>query len=262
MSETSAAGAGDGPTAGEQPGLPMFYRRLAALQLDRHGGLSLKVKQDAGYGFAAEAESVLLNTAEFAAAAAHYPIVFTSGESPLPVAALGLRAGQNLFVEPDGAWAGGALVPAYVERYPFLLVRQSDRTGMLLCVDDTSDLLVEDDSRPLFRDGQLTETAERILAYCTAFEQELAATWAFMAAVAEHDLLIPRRAEITLTTGEQLSVDGFCVIDEAKFNELPDEVFLDWRRRGWVALVYWHLASAANWARLATLALEAGPAED
>ena len=28
------------------------------------------------------------------------------------------------------------------------------------------------------------------------------------------------------------------VIDEAKFNAMPDEVFLDWRKKGWLALVY------------------------
>ena len=35
-------------------------------------------------------------------------------------------------------------------------------------------------------------------------------------------------------------MSGFKVIDEAKFNKLPDEEFLRWRANGWLPLVYCH----------------------
>jgi hypothetical protein len=34
---------------------------------------------------------------------------------------------------------------------------------------------------------------------------------------------------------------------------LPDDVFLDWRRRGWMPLVYAHLMSMTSWASLVEL---------
>ena len=42
-------------------------------------------------------------------------------------------------------------------------------------------------------------------------------------------------------------------IDEDRFNALPDDVFLDWRRRGWLALAYAHLMSMRRWQGLANL---------
>jgi len=64
------------------------------------------------------------------------------------------------------------------------------------------------------------------------------------------DRLRDNRANIRMAGGEQLSVTGFQVIDEAKFNALPDDVFADWRKKGWLALVYCQLLSTGSWATL------------
>jgi hypothetical protein len=50
-----------------------------------------------------------------------------------------------------------------------------------------------------------------------------------------------------------LTLCDFQIVDEAKFNALPDDVFLDWRRRGWLPLVYAHLMSMASGAGLVEL---------
>ena len=57
-------------------------------------------------------------------------------------------------------------------------------------------------------------------------------------------------AEVTLKSGEKLALGGFRIIDEGKFNALSSEVFLEWRQRGWLHLVYSHLMSLSNWAGL------------
>ena len=59
-----------------------------------------------------------------------------------------------------------------------------------------------------------------------------------------------RAGTIRMAGGEQLSVTGFQVIDEAKFNAMPDDVFADWRKKGWLALVYCQLLSTGSWATL------------
>jgi len=43
------------------------------------------------------------------------------------------------------------------------------------------------------------------------------------------------------------------LVDEARFKTLPDDVLLDWRRHGWLPLVYCHLMSTASWAGLVEL---------
>ena len=44
-----------------------------------------------------------------------------------------------------------------------------------------------------------------------------------------------------------MPVATFLVIDENKFNELSDKDFLEWRTKGWLPLVYFHMASMFNW---------------
>ena len=95
--------------------LPLFYRQPVILRFDQHRGKAIKPAN--GYGFSANTLAVPLMLGEFAHAGRHYPIVFAQNEQPAPVAMLGLREGQNLFLEPDGSWRNSAYVPAYLRRY-------------------------------------------------------------------------------------------------------------------------------------------------
>jgi len=45
-------------------------------------------------------------------------------------------------------------------------------------------------------------------------------------------------------------MSGFKVIDEARFNKLPEAEFLRWRANGWLPLVYCHLLSINTWPSL------------
>ncbi|WP_459694700.1 SapC family protein, partial [Achromobacter xylosoxidans] len=58
------------------------------------------------------------------------------------------------------------------------------------------------------------------------------------------------RADITLADGQRLAMSGFKVIDEARFNKLPEAEFLRWRANGWLPLVYCHLLSINTWPSL------------
>ncbi|MGF1625505.1 MAG: SapC family protein [Alphaproteobacteria bacterium] len=228
--------------------LPPLYSKPVLIDAQKHASLSLK--ENGGYAFARSANVMMVNAIEFAAAARHYPIVFAGGDNPAPVVVLGMRAGQNLFVEPDGSWRRGAYVPAYARRYPFIFAESPDKSKLGLCIDQDSDLLAESDVRPLFRNGERTPVLEQALAFSTAFQRELERTRAFTDALKSQGLLRDNRANIKMATGEQLSVTGFQVIDEAKFNALPDDIFLDWRRKGWLTLAYCHLLSTGSWVEL------------
>ena len=45
----------------------------------------------------------------------------------VPVAILGLRGAANQFVNSEGAWREGKYIPAYVRRYPFILMESPDK---------------------------------------------------------------------------------------------------------------------------------------
>src|SRR5450631_1324882 len=110
--------------------MPLFFKRVVGVNPALHGGLRLD--RSGGYGFGAKAQSVPLGLGEFDAAYQHYPILFTSGPTPTPVALLGLSEGTNLFVSPTGTWRPDTYVPAYVRSFPFIFVE--DATSKTLFV--------------------------------------------------------------------------------------------------------------------------------
>ena len=106
---------------------PLFYTDPTPLTPSTHG--KIKVRADRDFLFAKDTNAVPLTTPEFVLAARHYPIVFV-GDELVPTAALGFRPDQNLFVSEDGNWERRCYIPAYVRRYPFILLgRQDDEAG-------------------------------------------------------------------------------------------------------------------------------------
>ena len=257
MSEAKKPNKGDSPAAepeAQEPGAeqgraaPLFYQSPQPLNSDRHAALAIKKKIN--YRFAKETNSVPLNAVEFGLSVRHYPIVFTGEDPAMPVAVVGLRKADNLFIEEDGSWLAGDYVPAYVRRFPFIFMSSPSREQFTLCIDEKSDLIAKKGGRPLFKKGEPTELTNEALEFCTAFQAQHDFTKAFAQAVADEGLLTPRSAEVTMTSGEKMTLTGFRIIEENTFNALSDETFLEWRQRGWIHLVYSHLMSLSNWARL------------
>jgi hypothetical protein len=231
------------------PAWPLFYARPRVLQPALHGSKSLAAATD--LRFAAATNAVPLVAGEFAAAGRHYPIVFTAQAPAHPVAIVGLRPQQNLFVDGAGQWHAGCYVPAYVRRYPFVFLAHDGGATLTLCIDEAAPHLVEGTERPLFdAQGQATALTHDALVFCRDYEREHQDTTAFAQAVRSAELLVEHRAGVTLHDGRTLSLSGFQVIDEARFQALPDAEFLRWRRKGWLGLVYAHLASVGNWSAL------------
>ena len=79
--------------------------------------------------------------------------------------------------------------------------------------------------------------------FCSALQADHAATLEFAAALKAQDLLVEQNAQAVSEHGRQYRVQGFSVVDGARFQALPDAVVLEWHRKGWLGLVYAHLAS-------------------
>jgi hypothetical protein len=60
-------------------------------------------------------------------------------------------------------------------------------------------------------------------------------------------------AQIDVRDGTRLQLSGFLVIDPKKFDALPDNIFLEWRKNGWLGLVYAQLLSSHRWQNLVDL---------
>ena len=219
--------------------MPLFYRNPQPLSSQNHASWRLKPGNAA---FAGETSYAPIVTAEFAHAARNYPIVFSTPQ-PLPLAVLGLER-TNLFVTGD-KWNEDTYVPAYVRRYPFVFMDTSDPENFLLAIDAGSDRVVQSgtEGEPLFEAGKPSAVTQQAVKFCETFQGEMRVTRAFCEALVTHQLLIPQRADATLNNGRKLSLDGFQIIDGEKLTKLADAVVVDWHRRGWLSLAYFHLAS-------------------
>jgi hypothetical protein len=229
----------------------------AASLLDSVKDAGLKLKQERRFGFAAETNSIPLAADEFYVAQAHYPIVFTANDPAQPVAVVGVANRRNLFVGADGLWRPGCYIPAYVRRYPFIFAKVEDREEFILAIDEAADAFSKGEGEPLFADGKPTEIANHALQFCLALQQQQEVAMQFAAALNEHKLLVENKAELRAGQSSS-SLTGFRIIDEVRFNSLPDEVILEWRKRGWLGLAYAQLMSMRRWDALAALTNEAG----
>jgi hypothetical protein len=227
--------------------LPLFYKNPEPLRADIHATLRLSAAPD--FRFTADTNAVPIMAGEFIAASRFYPIVFV-GEPLMPAVVLGLGT-RNLFVTEDGLWAASVYIPAYVRRYPFTFIQQDDK--FILGIDMACSRVLQNggedkNAQPLFVEGgQPSQLIQECLRFCSALQADHAATIEFAAALRAQDLLVEQNAQAVSEHGRQYRVQGFSVVDGAKFQALPDAVVLEWHRKGWLGLVYAHLASLQTW---------------
>lgn len=237
--------------------LPLFYKSPVVLRFDDHGEAGLTTNPS--FGFASEAIAIPLCIGEFAVALRHYPIVFGMEDDAPPIALVGIRQNNNLFVTREGNWHLGAYVPAYLRRYPFIVTEIQDETRQFLGIDRESDRFIASASTDqtaarLFDDeGRPTATVQSAIAFCRAYHDGYTITVAFGRALAASRLLKPYHAQFRLPDGALHRVNGFQSVDDKALRSLPTETIADWHSRGWLDLATQHLASLQNFQNLLDL---------
>ena len=230
--------------ASAPPQLPLFYNVLEPLSSNAHGNFKTRAADSAP--FLAKAHAVPITVDEFVSAQRYYPIVFSVGENPVPLALMGLNEGVNVFVDGDGKLLGECYVPAYIRRYPFMLARlRPEADELSLCFDSQSGLVGDfEEGQPLFADGQPSETTNAILKFCEEFELSAQRTNAFMKELTESDLLIDGEVSIQPSDSTQpFLYRGFRMVDENKMRELRGDTLRKMNQNGMLQLVMAHLFS-------------------
>jgi hypothetical protein len=226
---------------------PIFYRKPVALSSEAHGAKRFRHLSD--YGFARDSNAVPVGAGEMALAARHYPLVFAATAPVGIVAILGIETGKNLFVDAAGKWAAELYVPAFVRRYPFAFAEREDQ--LILCIDEAAETLHDDEGQYLFNaDGTTTPFIDKVVEFNREFHVQARAASAFAAAADAQGLLTDNRAEIETRGGRKAVLGGFRVIERAKYDALPDDVFLEWRKAGWLDLAAAHFLSMESWHNL------------
>ena len=228
-----------------QAQLPLFYKDLMPLNSRDHGTWHARAVDKASW--IGNQHAIPLTVDEFAQAQRHFPIIFSAGDNPVPLALMGLNEGVNVFFDDEGAQTDDAYVPAYIRRYPFLLARlKPDAEEMSLCFDPSSDLIGEfSDGNALFTDGQPSEHTKGLLGFCEQFEQAGARTQAFMEELAKADLLMDGEVAIQQADkpDQPYVYRGFKMVNQEKLRSLDAEQLKQWNENGLLPLIYAHLFS-------------------
>ena len=224
--------------------LPLFYKSLQPLSSSQHADYRIRPSETAPYF--AHAHAIPLTVDEFILAQRFMPIVFSTGENPIPLALTGLNDGVNVFVDGEGKPLQPFYIPAYVRRYPYLLARlKPDAQEMSLCFDPESDLIGDfEDGEPLFADGKPTEQLNNILKFCEDFELAGQRSAQFMKDVQDLDLLID--GEVSIQPGDApqpFIYRGFKMVDEEKFKALNGDQLRKINQNGLLPLIVAHLFS-------------------
>ena len=237
----------------------LFYGQPEPLSVEAHGALGAEpVSQP--YAFVAGANIVPLTVTEFAPAALSYPVIFV-GEARQPVAVMGLRQGENLFVSEAGEFRGEAYIPAYVRRYPFVFANDDVQKRMILCIDRAAPFIKEGGATPLFVDGQPSPYTQQAMEFCNNFEQERQRTEAFVKLLTDLDLLETREALFTPrnpdgTAAAPQKIAEYFAVSEEKLKALPAEKLVELRDNGALGQIYAHLVSLLGWDRLIAMAFQ------
>ncbi len=238
----------------------LFYKNPEPLSPDTHGNMGISAV-GAPHAFVAETNVVPLTVAEFPAASLSFPIVFI-GENYMPVAAMGLSAGQNLFVSPEGTFKSDAYLPAFARRYPFVFANDEREERMILCVDVLAPMVTRNNPDvPFFEGGKATPFVENAMQFCTDFETERRRTESFVQLLRDHDLLSARETVYRPqnpdgTPGEPQKIAEYFAVDETKLGALSGEKLVELRDNGALTHIYAHLNSLLAWDKLIALTLE------
>jgi hypothetical protein len=232
----------------------LFYERPVPLNRTQHK--DLRLKGIPSLRFAAGVHSVPLTGVEFPAAARDLPILFagSSMEEAGPMALLGLRQNENLFIDADGQWAANTYVPAFVRRYPFVLAEKpagEEGDDFTVFLDEAYEGFGSDEGERLFQDdGTDSEMLKNAVNFLGEFQQHVGRTQWFMEQLRKHDLLEPRNIRLE-KDGKAINLNGLYVVNEEKLRKLDAKTSHEFLTEGVFGWIYAHLLSLANIDRVA-----------
>ncbi len=228
-----------------------FYQKVVALNSDVHRNLKFAASETS-YSFARDTTAVLLAGVEFAEAAREYPIVFIRGNDNQmrPVVLLGVRNGENLFVDEQGKW-DARYIPAFVRRYPFVMAEGGVNGSLVVCIDESCPALNAENGELLINaEGKLEPRMNEIVQFLQNFQREFARTELITRQLDELGLFVKQGARFDTSAGETFQLNDFFLVDETRFSQIADAKLPELFRSGALGLTYLHLSSLGNMRKL------------
>ena len=223
----------------------LIYETAVPVSAARHRDASVEVGAD--YAFARNVNSVPLMAVEFPHAAAEYAVVFAGAQDAvMPAVILGMRGNENLYLA-HGKWSA-KYIPAFLRRYPFIFSTLDEGKSFVLCVDEAFPGFNRQGrgQRLIGENGKATPYVENVLKFLQEYQAQFNRTKEFCRKVKELDLLEPMQAQISMGSGERLSLGGFWAVNRAKVKALPGDKLAELAKTDELELLYLHMQSMRN----------------
>jgi len=150
--------------------MPLFYNAPIPLDAKAHGDLCLK--KNFGLGFTKTVNAVPINMIEMPQICHFYPIGFAPDASATPVAIIGLRDNENLFLDDNDQWVENTYIPAYIRRYPFIFSEIPGKDQLSLCIDLDKNIVESKGDQPFFEEVNLLNYHKTLLNFVNPITQQ------------------------------------------------------------------------------------------
>lgn len=224
----------------------LFYKNVAPVNKQRHAQWGIVPSNR--FDFARTINSVPLTAVEFPAASKDYAIVFAkSADGVMPIAVMGVRNGENLYVDADGQWHA-KYIPAFVRRYPFVFSTADEGKTLTLCLDEDFEGCSADGKgdRLFTEGGENTEYLNKVVEFLKEYQNHFRRTQAFCKKLEELELLEPMGAQFKTPDGRDGSLSGFLVINREKMKAIPAEKLAELVKTDELEMMYLHIHSIQN----------------
>lgn len=236
----------------------MFYEKPVPLSMENHAKYGVK-QVSKPFEFLAKQHFVPLTATEFGSASASMPIIFAGAERS-PLAVMGIRGGENLFVS-NGNFNVDFYMPAFARRYPFVLASDSTSDRFVVCIDEKAECVTNKKPEKMFFDKDDTsQYTKEAFQFLQGFERDRRATLAMVDDFKALDLFEPKEmnfqgSNADGTPAPRQKIADYFAISEDKLKALPADKLAEFAKNGYLAVAYAHLISLGNWQRLVNMTL-------
>jgi len=229
--------------------IQMMYKKPTLLNKEDS---TLTISELTNYKHARNLHAIAISAEESGEAAKHYPVFFIKGaEGVSPIALLGIKENENMFVTKQGKWAAEKYIPSIIRTYPFVLSKVENSDQFSVAYDAEYEGLNKADGQAMFKeDKELTEYGENVVKFVENVYKGLEITKPAMNIMDGMELFKPVDATIE-KDGQKYVVNGLMQVDTEKLNTLGDEDVLKLAKSGALRVVYTHLDSLSNFNKLA-----------
>jgi hypothetical protein len=242
----------------------MFYKNPQPLTKDKHKKFGVK-QLDKPFEFMADQHFLPITAPEFGSAAASFPVIF-AGDDRTPLAVMGIRTGENLFVT-EGRFAQDFYMPAFARRYPFVLAGDKANDRYVVCVDESAECVTNKSPNQMFFDKEETSAfTQEAFTFLQNFERDRQATQLMIEKFKELDLFEQKDMHFQGqnpdgSPAERQKIADYFAVTEERLRKLPAKTLKEFSENGYLAVAHAHMISLGNWQRLVNMTLRRSASE-